>query len=141
MSIYYAETSALLAWLLGEQAGVEILELLNSAQRVCTSRLTFIEATRCLVRAEANQQLSAADVNKLRGWLAVCEREWEVLEIYSEICDRAQQRFPHEPVRTLDAIHLASMLQFVGIYGKLEVLSLDERIIKNLEPLGLEIVR
>jgi hypothetical protein len=40
-------------------------------------------------------------------------------------------------VRTLDAIHLATALRFATTFPALPVLTFDERILANLEPLGL----
>ena len=43
-----------------------------------------------------------------------------------------------EPVRSLDAIHLATALEFTKVVATLGVLSFDTRITDNLDPLGLE---
>lgn len=43
-----------------------------------------------------------------------------------------------EPVRSLNAVHLASAIELLAAYPDLMVLSFDDRIIANLEPLGLE---
>ena len=50
---------------------------------------------------------------------------------------RAGQAFPVEPVRTLDALHLASALEFLVLFPDLKVLSLDDRVLANLPQLGL----
>jgi hypothetical protein len=60
-----------------------------------------------------------------------------VLEITPSICVRAGEPFPVEPVRTLDAIHLATALHFGSAFPSLSVLTFAERILVNLEPLGL----
>lgn len=44
--IVYAESSAILRWLFGEERGEGIREVLASADRVLTSRLTLIEVRR-----------------------------------------------------------------------------------------------
>ncbi len=63
--------------------------------------------------------------------------DWSFLEITEEIRDRAALAFPVEPVRSLDAIHPASMLEFLVLYPEITVLSFDQRIIDNIEPPGL----
>ncbi len=60
-----------------------------------------------------------------------------MLEITADIRIRAGEAFPVEPVRTLDAIHLATALQFARALPGLSVLTFDRRILANLEPLGL----
>ena len=47
----YAESSAVLAWLLGEDAGAEVKEILTRAETVVASDLTVIECDRVLIRA------------------------------------------------------------------------------------------
>ena len=49
----YAESSAILAWLLGEDGGDEVRQALQTAQLVVTSDLTLIECDRVLQRGQA----------------------------------------------------------------------------------------
>jgi hypothetical protein len=60
-----------------------------------------------------------------------------MLRIASEIVDRARQPFPEEPIRTLDAIHLASVLVARAALPGLKLLALDERIRRSAKRLGL----
>jgi hypothetical protein len=59
------------------------------------------------------------------------------MEITGEIRVRAAEAFPVESVRTLDAVHLATVLEFARVFPDISVLSTDSRILANLEPLGL----
>ena len=61
MSAVYLESSALLAWLLGESRADEVKEALDSAAAVVTSELTILEAHRALLRAEGRSALTEAD--------------------------------------------------------------------------------
>ena len=63
-----------------------------------------------------------------------------MLRIGAEVVDRARQPFPGDPVRTLDAIHLASALVARASVPGLGVLSLDERIRRVARTLGLKVV-
>src|SRR3989442_1211236 len=65
---------------------------------------------------------------------------WHVLRIAAEIVDRARQPFPGEPIRTLDAIHLASALVARTAVAGVQLLSLDDRIRKAGGALGLEVL-
>ena len=47
----YAESSAVLAWLLGEEAGRRVREVLRQAEIVIASDLTVLECDRVLIRA------------------------------------------------------------------------------------------
>jgi hypothetical protein len=51
--------------------------------------------------------------------------------------ERARRPFPGDPIRILDAIHLASALLARSAVAGLDVLSLDDRLRKAAERLGL----
>ena len=59
------------------------------------------------------------------------------MAVTSDVLARAGRAFPVEPVRTLDAIHLATALEFVATYPDLRILSFDERVRSNAEALGI----
>jgi hypothetical protein len=133
----YAESSAVLAWLLDEDAGPTVRDLLGNAQLVVASDLTLIECDRVLIRAAALDELTEADAADRRAHLTTAAAHWNVLRISGEIVDRARQPFPGTPIRTLDAIHLASALVARSVTPGLEVLSLDDRIRGTARHLGL----
>lgn len=135
----YAESSAVLAWLLDEATAPPVRHLLAGADRTVASDLTLIECERVLFRAAALGELTEADAADRRAYLAIAASHWHVLRIGPEIVDRARQPFPGEPVRTLDAIHLASALVARSAVAGLELLSLDERIRRTASKLGLRV--
>jgi predicted nucleic acid-binding protein len=135
----YAESSALLAWLFDEEPGEEIRRLLASAEVVVASDLTIIECDRVLLRAAALGELTEAEAADRRAHLTTAASRWHVLRIGPEIVERARQPFPGEPIRTLDAIHLASALVARSAVAGLELLSLDDRVRKASRGLGLTV--
>ncbi len=140
MKTIYFETSALLAWLLGESRGGEVKKKIDRAQTVVTSVLTLVEAERALIRAETGNLLSSADAEKTRGLLARSRAAWMLMEISKDVRARASRFFPAEPLRTPDAIHLATALVFMRAFPDLELLAYDQRILKNARALGLKAV-
>jgi len=137
VSAVYLETSAVLRWLFGEPDAPRIaLRIQETAEPVC-SVLTILETHRTLVRAERERPSRARQLRLLRRQLAEASADWNVLEITPDVRVRAGEPFPVEPVRTLDAIHLATALHFARAFPGLSVLTFDERILVNLEPLGL----
>ena len=106
----YAETSAVLRWLFGESGGEEVRAALAAATKVACSRLTVIETRRVVRRAELEARISAAQGADLLAIFAQAVSTWAILELAEPVARRAEERFPSEPVRTLDAIHLASAL-------------------------------
>lgn len=137
MSVLYIETSALLVWLFGQPGSQEVRKQVDAASRVVTSALTIIEAERSFIRAERLKRLSLANIGKLRSLLYAAKSEWLVLNISDTVQRQAMQTFVVEPVRTLDAIHLASVIVLLAAYPDLKVLSFDDRIIGNAKALGL----
>lgn len=72
----YLESSALLSWLLGEPEGEVVRRTVDRTSVVVTSRLTLVEATRGLLRAEHDQRISAAERHTLTGLLAAGGSAW-----------------------------------------------------------------
>ena len=140
MGALYVESSAVLCWLLGEGRADEVRRLVDGADMVVTVTLTSIEVERALLRALSLKAITAADHRRLRGMLASQSAHWAFLALTDSVRQRASQAFPVEPVRSLDAIHLASALEAAELFPELAVLSLDQRILQNLEPLGLDAV-
>ena len=138
MSVY-AESSAILAWLLGEASASAVRGILTTSQAVIASDLTLIESDRVLLRAVALGELTEAEAADRRGHLMTAASHWHVLRISPEIVERARRPFPGEPIRTLDAIHLASALVARGTVPRLALLSLDDRIRRAAAPLGLRV--
>ena len=125
----YVESSAVLAWLLGEDRGADIRERLSAARLLLTSDLTLIECDRVLHRAVALGELGEA-----------AAEHWALFAVDGEIVERARRTFPREPIRTLDAVHLATALVARSLVTDLQLLSLDERIRGNAAELGFDIV-
>lgn len=137
MSAIYLETSAVLRWLFGEANARRVATQIQETPEPVCSALTILEAQRALVRAERERPARGRGLRRLRRHLGEASAGWNVLEITPDIRVRAAEPFPIEPVRTLDAVHLATALRFARVFPDLSVLSFDERIIANLEPLGL----
>lgn len=135
----YAESSAVLAWLLDEQGGAGVRDRLARAHGVVASDLTLVECDRVLIRATVLGELTKAEAAARRAHLAAASAHWDLLRISSEIVERARQPFPGDPIRTLDAIHLASALLARTVASGLELLSLDDRIRAAAGKLGLPV--
>jgi predicted nucleic acid-binding protein len=134
----YAESSAVLAWLLGEEAG-HLREVLRRAVLVTASDLTLIECDRVLVRAVTRREIDEATAADRRARLNSAATHWHLWRLTLDIVDRARRPFPAEPVRTLDAIHLASALAVNSTVSNVELLSLDDRIPRAGEQLGFRL--
>ncbi len=137
MSTLYIETSAVLAWLLGEPVSHRVIDTINRHETIVSSVFLIVETGRALIRAETEGIIDAGGHQRLKGLFAEHSTGWAYLEINSSIRKRAAKPFPIEPIRSPDAVHLSTALEFLQIYPDLVVLSFDKRILDNLIPLGL----
>jgi predicted nucleic acid-binding protein len=87
----------------------------------------------------ALRELREAHAADLRAHLATVSSHWTLMRIGSEVVDRARQPFPGPSVRTLDAIHLASLLVARSAVPGLTLLSLDSRVRDAATQLGIEV--
>ena len=136
----YAETSAVLAWLFGESAGHAVHRHLAEAELVISSDLTLVECERVLIRAQTVAGVTEAQAADRRAVLNRAAAHWHLLHLHKEVIERARRPFPSEPIRTLDALHLSSALLGRSAVPGLFLLSLDERIRKNAQGLGFDLV-
>jgi predicted nucleic acid-binding protein len=136
----YAESSAILAWLLDESSAHEVRNSLAAAEHIVASDLTVIECDRVLIRAVTVGELTEVEAADRRAYLVAAASHWHILRVAPEIVDRARQPFPGEPIRTLDAIHLASVLTARTALVGLRLLSLDDRVREAAKKLGLELL-
>ena len=139
MSVVYAESSAILSWLLGESSQDAIVAELSGATIIGTSTLTVIECSRALARARNSGRIQASDELMALRMLDQAAASWHVHDISDRVAQVARGAFPREPVRTLDALHLATAAVFAEAVGSLRMLSLDERVRTNAAALGMEL--
>jgi len=136
----YAESSAILAWLLGDVVGEAARDHLTGAESIFTSVLTLVECERALIRARMLEEAPEAELADRRRILAKASAHWHRIPLHDEILERGKRPFPLEPVRTLDAIHLASALVARSAVPDVTLLTLDRRIREAGLGLGFEVV-
>jgi hypothetical protein len=137
--IVYAESSAVVAWLFDEPAGESVRAVLQQADHVVTSELTPLECQRAMQRGIALGRLREGQVRGLLAQLARSSAGWIRLASSSEVVERAGLPFPAEPVRTLDALHLACALVVRSQEPDIAMLSLDSRVRENAQVLGFRV--
>jgi predicted nucleic acid-binding protein len=107
---------------------------------VLASCITLVECDRVLIRAVGLGLLSEAAAAERRAVLAGAAEHWVILDLDATIVDRARRPFPAEPLRTLDALHLATALTARALVPELSVLTLDERVRRSAEQMGLRVL-
>jgi len=107
---------------------------------VLASCLTLIECERVLIRAVATNLLPEAVAAERRAVLARTADHWVTFDLDAEVVEQARRPFPAEPIRTLDAIHLATAVLARSLVPDLAVLSLDERVRRSAEQMGFRVL-
>ncbi|HSF43226.1 MAG TPA: type II toxin-antitoxin system VapC family toxin [Thermoanaerobaculia bacterium] len=136
----YVESSAVVAWLFGEPSAVAVEPVLAKAEMVLTSDLTLVECDRALVRAEVSGGLPRPEADRRRAVLEEAASQWTFLRLDEDVVERARRRFPGEPLRSLDALHLATVLTARFAVPGLALLSLDGRVRGSAQELGLRVL-
>src|SRR5262244_1313089 len=103
------------------------------------SDLTLVECDRVLIRAVTTGEIDEATAADRRAHLNAAASHWHSWRVSPDIVERARHPFPAEPIRTLDAIHLASALAVRSAISRLELLSLDSRIRESGRQLGFRL--
>jgi uncharacterized protein len=133
-SIRYIESSALLAALLERDAGA-MADLRKLGVRV-TSALTFAEASRAVIRARVTGRITQAEERQALRALRTFERRCAVVAVTSDVLSRSGRPFPIEPIRTLDAVHLATAETLGEVPQLMTLVTRDARVRANGRALG-----
>ena len=106
----YLDTSALVKLYFEETGSGEVRRKVEQARVVATSRLAYVETFAGIGRKTREGALDKAE--RARA-LAAFLRDWGsffILEVSEPVCRTAADLVENHPLRTLDAIHLASAL-------------------------------
>lgn len=132
----YLETSALLRAALQQQR--EVIECMRRATAWVTSALTLLECERTLVNMLHARRISRSQSSRAHAYLRDVVWRTDISEVDAGVLERAGQPFPVEPVRSLDGIHVASILR-LSEQGPLEALTSDRRVNDNATSLGFTV--
>ena len=128
------ESSALVAALLEHDAAV--VAPWPAGTRHVTSALTLAETGRAIIRARASGRLSAKQEQAAIRALRTFEQRCFVLDVDRTVLARVRRPFPIEPIRTLDAVHLAT-LELLGEPPQLvTIVTRDDRVRDNARSMG-----
>jgi predicted nucleic acid-binding protein len=133
-AIRYIETSALVAALLEDDAAAGA-SIRARGQRV-TSALTVAEASRAVIRARLSGRITAQQQRAALLAVRRFARRCHVVSITGPILAHAGRQFPVEPIRTLDAIHLATAAALDDTPALVTIVTRDVRVRDNATALG-----
>lgn len=134
VGVRYIESSALVAALLERDAAA--LRSVRTKGRPVTSALTVAEAARAILRARSRGRLTAEEERAVVRALRRFERRAYVVAVTDAVLARVRRPFPVEPIRTLDAVHLATA-ELLGEPPQLvTIVTRDARVRDNAQALG-----
>jgi len=134
VGVRYIESSALVAALLERDA--DALKSVRTRGRKVTSALTIAEAARAILRARAAARLTADQERAAARALRRFERRCFLVAVTDAVLARVRRPFPIEPIRTLDAVHLATTELLGEPPPLIVVVTRDTRVRENAEALG-----
>jgi predicted nucleic acid-binding protein len=117
-----------------------VRQVLAEAELVMTSSLTLVECDRTLIRAESVDGTAEAVAARRKAVLREATEHWILFDVDAEIVERACRRYPREPIRTLDALHLATAVLVQSLVPDVAVLSRDFRVRENAREMGFRVV-
>lgn len=140
MSWAYFDTSALIKRYVDEDGRRKVLQLLRRHDCV-TSSLLSVEFRSALRRRVADGSLEEGRVSEILKRFAVDREFWALVEITREVLQTAEILVGKHPLRSLDAIHVASAQLFAArvTTSELTFVSADARQTAAATSLGMHI--
>jgi predicted nucleic acid-binding protein len=128
------ESSALVAALLERDTAA--MKPQPAGTQHVTSALTLAEAGRAIIRARATGRLTVAEEQAAVRALRTFERRCFILDVDRGVLARVRRPFPFEPIRTLDAVHLATTELLGEAPQVVTIVTRDVRVRDNARALG-----
>lgn len=136
----YFDTSALVKCYV-EEAGTDAALGLAARHAVVSSALAMVELVGALRRQEASRMLTRGQREAALLRLQVDRTHWTLLEVDAQVVARAEALTRAQPIKTLDAVHLASVLILQAEIGlRPPFITGDTQQRRAAEALGLDVV-
>ncbi len=128
MTPLYLDTSVALRATLEQGTTPDIEARIGAAPVLLTSRLSLVESARALLRVRREARISERRIADAARELDALWRRCEIWELSPQVCDLAALIAPDMPLRTLDALHLATFLLARRRIEGLDILTADIRL-------------
>lgn len=103
------------------------------------SALTIAETSRAIIRARVAGRITPAQEQAAVRALRTFERRTYIVDVSAEVLARVGRPFPVEPIRTLDAVHVATVTLFDDPPQLVTVITRDARVRENATALGYNV--
>jgi len=122
------DSSALVPLMLIEPRSHDIEQLLDRDDHIATADIASLEVTSAIWRRKHRRELTVEEIRLAETVFARLTRKWIRIEQSSDVVQRALVLLSRHPLRTLDAIQLASALVLAGSNRNLPIVTLDARL-------------
>jgi len=104
-----------------------------------TSAVTLAEAARAIIRARVAGRMTVAQEQAAVRGLRTFERRCFIVDVTSAVLTRVGRPFPVEPIRTLDAVHVATAELLDEPPQLVTIVTRDARVRDNARALGYSV--
>ena len=141
MTFAYFDTSALIKRYVSEKGSARVMSLLRRHD-LLSSAITPVEIMSALYRRKRNGELSDQDFGATLSRVQGERTRWELVELGRAVLSRAEEIAQGiVPMRSLDAIHVASLMTFQGESGiRIPFVTGDNRQRDAAAYIGLDVV-
>jgi len=142
VSLAYFDTSVLVKNYV-QEAGSPRARALLRTYSFLSSALTPVELMSALMRKHSTGELNLQDLPKILARIQEDRLYWKLLDIGASVLSQGEQLVQKTRMRTLDAIHLASLAVFRSASGSVSVsafITADGRQRDAATNLGLDVV-
>jgi uncharacterized protein len=141
LSVFFLDTSALAKRYMSElgSSWVRSWILPKMGNTIIVSRLATVEMISLMIRKQREGVVSAGDFRRNRNnFFLHLRNQYEIIEFEPKVLVTARALLVQHPLRTLDAIHLASALQAQKTFDiKLKFICADTRLLAIAAAEGL----
>jgi len=136
----YFDTSVLMKRYVQEDGSAQARALLRR-YRFLSSAIAPLEALSAIYRRHVAGEIADQDLVGLVSRIQRDRGYWELIEMSPEILARAEQVIKDTTLRTLDAIHVASVILFQSDSGiRVPLITADWRQREGARRLGLDVI-
>lgn len=124
----YLDSSAALRAVLEAGTSPDLEGSIREAESLMTSRLAVVESARAFHRLRSQGRVAETSLADAERAVASLWAHCEIVELSPVVCELAERVAPGKPLRTLDALHLATFVLARRGFERLELLTADERL-------------
>ena len=140
MTLAYFDTSVLVKNYVQEAGSARARDLLRS-HLFLSSSIAPVELMSALMRRRSRRELEAQDLPRIFARVREDRSHWNLVDVGPTVLSQGEELIQKNPMRALDAIHVASLLTFQATSGiRIPFITSDSRQRDAAEQMNLDVV-